>query len=114
MADRVTDSISVEETIAEMVRRIVTQFHPDKIILFGSHARGEAEPDSDVDLLVVMPVEGSKRRKATEIDGALADRTIPVDLIVVTPEEFERARHQIGSVLRPAALEGLVLYDRAA
>ncbi|MBM4126855.1 MAG: nucleotidyltransferase domain-containing protein [Nitrospira sp.] len=97
-----------------MVRRIAAQFHPDKIILFGSHARGKAGPDSDVDLLVVMPVEGSKRRKATEIDGALADRTIPVDLIVVTPEEFERARHQIGSVLRPAALEGLVLYDRAA
>ena len=114
MADRVTDSISVEETIREMVRRIVTQFHPDKIILFGSHARGKAGPDSDVDLLVVMPVEGSKRRKAIEIDGALADRTIPLDLIVVTPEEFERSRHQIGSVLRPAALEGRVLYDRAA
>jgi uncharacterized protein len=114
MAQRVTDSIPVQESIREMVRRIAAQFHPDKIILFGSHARGKAGPDSDVDLLVVMPVEGSKRRKATEIDGALADRTIPVDLIVVTPEEFERARHQIGSVLRPAALEGLVLYDRAA
>jgi len=97
-----------------MVRRIVAQFHPDKIILFGSHARGQAGPDSDVDLLIVMPVEGSKRRKATEIDGVLSDRRISLDLIVVTPEEFERARHQVGSVLRPAALEGLVLYDRAA
>ena len=114
MAERSAASIPVQESIREMVRRIAVQFQPDKIILFGSHARGKAGPDSDVDLLVVMPVEGSKRRKATEIDGALADRTIPVDLIVVTPEEFERARHQIGSVLRPAALEGLVLYDRAA
>lgn len=104
----------VHDAIAEMVRRIVSQFHPDKIILFGSHARGQAGPDSDVDLLIVMPVEGSKRRKATEIDGALADRTIPLDLIVVTPNEFERARDQIGSVLRPAAIEGRVLYDRAA
>lgn len=114
MAKRRAASIPVQDSILEMVRRIAAQFHPDKIILFGSHARGQARPDSDVDILIVMPVEGSKRRKATEIDGALADRRIPLDLIVVTPEEFERARHQVGSVLRPAALEGLVLYDRAA
>ncbi|ALA58311.1 nucleotidyltransferase domain-containing protein [Nitrospira moscoviensis] len=114
MAERVATSVPVQDSIREMVRRIAAQFHPDKIILFGSHARGQAGPDSDVDLLIVMPVKGSKRRKATEIDGALADRRIPLDLIVVTPEEFERARHQVGSVLRPAALEGLVLYDRAA
>jgi len=114
MADRVTRSSPVQEAICEMVRRIVAQFHPDKIILFGSHARGDATPDSDVDLLVVMPVEGSKRQKATEIDLAFADRTMPLDLIVVTPEDFERARYQIGSVLRPAALEGRVMYDRAA
>ena len=114
MAGRSAAFIPVHDSIREMVRRIVAQFHPDKIILFGSHARGQAGPDSDVDLLIVMPVEGSKRRKATEIDGALSDRRISLDLIVVTPEEFERARHQVGSVLRPAALEGLVLYDRAA
>lgn len=114
MASIALSKMTVPDTIAEMVRRIVSQFNPDKIILFGSHALGKARRDSDVDLLVVMPVEGSKRRKATEIDGVLSDRTIPLDLIVVTPEEFERARHQIGSVLRPAALEGRVLYDRAA
>jgi uncharacterized protein len=89
-------------------------FRPDKIILFGSHARGDARPDSDVDLLIVMPVQGSKRQKATEIDMALADRTVSLDLLVVTPEDFERGRMEIGSVLRPAVLEGQVLYDRAA
>lgn len=114
MAHSALNTPPVQDAIAEMVRRIVSRFNPDKIILFGSHARGEAGPDSDVDLLVVMPVHGSKRQKAIEIDGALADRRIPLDLIVVRPEEFERARDQIGSVLRPAALEGRVLYDRAA
>ncbi len=114
MTNTALKTTSIQDAITEMVRRIVMRFSPDKIILFGSHARGQAGPDSDVDLLIVMPVEGSKRRKATEIDGALSDRRIPLDLIVVTPEEFERARDQIGSVLRPAALEGLVLYDRAA
>jgi len=114
MGERRAVSVPVQDAIREMVRRIVAQFRPDKIILFGSHARGDARPGSDVDLLVVMPVQGSKRRRATEIDMALADRTVPLDLLVVTPEDFERGQTEIGSVLRPAALEGRVLYDRAA
>ncbi|MGQ0812327.1 MAG: nucleotidyltransferase family protein [Nitrospiraceae bacterium] len=114
MAERVTDSVLVEETIREMVRRIAAQFRPEKIILFGSHARGEAGPDSDVDLLVVMSVEGSKRQKASEIDMALFGIDVPVDVIVVRPEELERYRHQIGSIFYPALREGKVVYDRAA
>ena len=59
------------KTIDAMVRRIVDHFEPEQIILFGSHARGAAGPDSDVDLLVVMPIEGSKRAKQIEIRVAL-------------------------------------------
>jgi predicted nucleotidyltransferase len=103
----------VDPKIVEMVRRIVEGFRPEKVILFGSHARGVAAADSDVDLLVVMPVEGSVRKKAMEIDLALADRTLPLDLIVVTPEQFERDRDRIGTVVRPAARQGKVLYDRS-
>ena len=51
------DAAHAQETISEMVRRIVERFHPEKIILFGSYARGTAGPDSDVDLLVVLPIE---------------------------------------------------------
>ena len=105
---------AIQEKIDEMVRRIVERFHPEKIILFGSHARGTAGPDSDVDLLVVMRVSGSRRQKATEIDLSLADRGIPLDLLVVTPEQFERERNMIGTVIRPAARDGKVLYERAA
>ncbi len=105
---------TAQEKIAEMVRRIVEGFQPEKIILFGSHARGTAGPDSDVDLLVVMSVHGSRRRKATEIDLALADRTLPLDLIVVTPAEFERDRDEIGTLIRPAVLEGRLLYERSS
>jgi predicted nucleotidyltransferase len=97
-----------------MVRRIVEEFDPERIILFGSHARGAAGPESDVDLLVVMRVDGSRREKATEIDRALSDRVLPLDLIVVTPEQFERSRDLIGSIVRPATREGRVLYERAA
>lgn len=104
----------VQDAIAEMVRRIVSQFNPDKIILFGSHARGEAGPDSDVDLLVVMPPHGSKRERAIEMYGLLAGMGVPKDVIVVTPEEFELYRDAPGTVIRTARQEGKVLYERAA
>jgi len=97
-----------------MVERIVTRFSSEKILLFGSHARGGAGPGSDVDLLVVMKVEGALRRKTIEIDQALVDREAPLDLIVVTPETFERDRDPIGTIIRTAAREGRVLHERAA
>ena len=102
------------EQIQLLSDQIAREFQPERIILFGSYARGTAGPDSDVDLLVVMHVEGSRRKKATEIDLSLSDRKIPLDLLVVTPEQFDRDRDMIGTVIRPAAHEGKVLYERAA
>jgi predicted nucleotidyltransferase len=102
-----------QEKIREMTRRIVERFDPEKVILFGSHARGEAGPDSDVDLLVVMPVAGSKREKGVEIGVALHDIRIPKDIIVTTPEAFEWRKEVVGTIERPAAREGKVLYARA-
>lgn len=98
--------------IRQMVRRIVDQFHPEKIILFGSHARGDAGPDSDVDLLIVMPFRGSKREKQLEVRLALRGIDIPKDIVVTTPEEFLWRQEVPGTIERPAALEGKVLYAR--
>lgn len=95
-----------------MVKIIVEGFDPDKIILFGSYARGDAGPDSDADLLIVMPVEGSKRETAIDIDVALADVLMPKDVIVVTPEEVERRKNIVGTIIYPALREGKVLYER--
>jgi uncharacterized protein len=114
MAERVTESIPVQDSIREMVRRIVAQFNPDKIILFGSHAHGKPGPDSDVDLLVVMSPHGSKRERVVEIYGLLAGMGVPKDVIVVTPEEFEAYRDAPGTVIRTPRQEGKVLYERAA
>ena len=105
---------SIQEKIDEMVRRIVKRVHPEKIILFGSYARGSATIDSDADILVVMPVKGSKRKRATDIDLALVGVDLPVDVIVVTPEELEQNRNRIGTIIYPAVREGKVLYERAA
>ena len=99
--------------INEMVRRIVKHCDPDLIILFGSQARGTARPDSDVDLLVVVPVAGSKREKQVEIRCVLHDIRVPKDIIVVRPEEMERRRDIVGTVIWPAVREGRVLYARA-
>lgn len=107
-------SVEIENTLAQMTQRIVERFQPERIVLFGSYATGRPTYDSDVDLLVVMPVDGSIRRQATAIDRALSDRTLPLDLIVVTPEQFERQKHIAGSLISEAIREGRILYDRAA
>lgn len=107
-----TANSSERKEIRQMVRRIVSRFRPETIILFGSHARGDAGPDSDVDLLIVMPVEGSRREKAVEIGVALHDIRLPKDIIVTTPEAFESRKEIVGTIERPAAREGRVLYAR--
>lgn len=107
-----TISRSVEEAIDEMVRRIVERFDPERIILFGSHARGSASPDSDVDLLVVMPVAGSKRAKQIEVRLALHDIAFPKDVIVTTPEEFAWRKEVPGTIEWPASREGRIVYAR--
>ena len=96
-----------------MTGRIVRRFRPERVILFGSHARGEADADSDVDLLVVMEVKGSRLEKAIEIGTALHGIRVPKDIIVTTPGDFERRRGIAGTIERPAALEGKVLYARS-
>lgn len=108
---RTTKPLEKKE-IRQMVRRIVSGFNPERIILFGSHARGDAGPDSDVDLLVVMPVEGSRREKAVEIGVALHDIRVPKDIVVTTPEAFEFRKEIVGTIERPADRQGRVLYAR--
>ncbi len=103
-----------QEALNDIVWRIADGFDPEKIIIFGSYARGEIDRDSDLDLLIVMHVEGSLRQKANEIDLMLADRTLPLDLIVVTPEQFARQKDVIGTIVREAVKDGKVVYERAA
>jgi len=95
-----------------MVKRIARRFHPEKIILFGSHATGTAGPDSDADLLVIMKCRGSRREKAIEMDVAVSDLGMSKDIIVTTPKDYEWRRRIPGTIERPASREGIVLYER--
>jgi len=90
--------------------RIAHEFHPDRIVLFGSHARGTAGEDSDVDLLVIMPFEGKAVAKSVEIRLKVRPG-FPVDLLVRTPEKV-RERLAMGDGFMREILEtGKVLYE---
>ncbi len=103
--------MSTESAIQTMVDRIVKQFQPLRVILFGSHARGSAVAGSDVDLLVVLREVTDKRRVTVEIRRALGDLLVSKDIVVTTPDEISRRGDLVGSVLRPALREGKVLYE---
>jgi predicted nucleotidyltransferase len=98
-----------QETIDEIIRRIVEVAKPDKIILFGSAVRGEMGPNSDVDLLVIK--SGANRLDLMgEIYRNLRGVGEAVDVIVATPEDVERYRNSHPVVIAPALKEGKVVY----
>jgi predicted nucleotidyltransferase len=101
-----------EDWIQVMTERIVARFAPERVILFGSQARGDAGPHSDVDLLVVLAEVKDRRQEAIRIRQALADLPVAKDVFVATPEDIRLRGNLVGSVLRPALREGKVLYER--
>ena len=75
-----------KEVMDEVKNRLVEKFHPRRIILFGSQAREKADDRSDVDLLVVCPIQGSRRALMVAMDRALKGLPIAMDILVLTPE----------------------------
>lgn len=100
--------------IDAMVRTIVEHISPEKVILFGSHAHGNPRPDSDVDLMVVVKEPGNRRAKAAEIYRLLAGAGVAKDVVVVSSEEADAYRNAPGTIIKPALLEGKILYERRA
>ena len=98
--------------LAEITQRIVAISDPQQIILFGSQARGDARPDSDLDLLVVKEEMESPRAEAARIYRALAGLRVPMDIVVARSDYVRRHRDVVGTIVRPALREGRVLYAR--
>jgi len=84
--------------------------HPQKIILFGSAAKGKMGPDSDLDFLVIVRAPARRREIAQAIYRNLSYVGSPVDVVVVTDEDVERYHDLIGYIIRPALREGKVVY----
>lgn len=100
-----------DNLMSEIVRRIVAEARPQKVVLFGSRGRGEARPDSDIDLLVVSNDSRSRAQRAADLYGVLSDIIIPMDVLVYRPEEIEEWQNVPQAFVTTPMREGRVLYE---
>jgi predicted nucleotidyltransferase len=109
-------SIVTEEVLEQMVQAIVREVAPEEIWLFGSRARGEAGPDSDVDLLVIesepFGPERSRWQEVTRLYDVAGRLGVPTDILVYSRSEVERRRQWRNHVIARALREGRLLYER--
>jgi uncharacterized protein len=99
-----------KEKIDDLIQRIVETAHPLRIILFGSFARGEARPHSDVDVMVVMPNDAHRRKTAQSIYSALWGIDMDIDIVVATESDLDKYRDSPGLIYREALRDGKELY----
>lgn len=106
-----------EALLHQMVETIVREVYPETIILFGSRARGDARPDSDIDLLVVetepFSPQRSRRKEAARLYMALRGMDISKDILLYSRDEFERWKNSLNHVVGRAHREGKVLHGRS-
>jgi len=100
------------DQIEELTRRIARELDPERIVLFGSYAKGEATNDSDVDLLVVASTSLSPGQRFAAVRKLAADYPASFDIVVKTPEEYERSRNVVNHIVYFADKYGRVLYER--
>ena len=106
-------SVIPMETIREMGKLIGERFHPEKVILFGSYARGEGGINSDVDLMIVMESSAPRFERSVPIRSALSEHWIePIDVIVRSPEVLDRNKDIPGTLEYEAIRDGVVLYEK--
>ena len=98
----------------EVVDRLVAEFRPSRVVLFGSWASGEAQRDSDIDLLVVTDSDEPLDRRMARASRVLRGVPVPVDVLVFTPAEVERYRAWLGHTVAIALRSGRPVYDAAA
>ena len=98
--------------LEHVTKTIVERFRPRRIMVFGSHARGEAGPESDLDLFIEMDTPRRPPERAIEVSEAFGLRSWPMDIVVYTPEEVRRLRHINGTLLSAIEKEGKVLYEQ--
>lgn len=108
-----TGSAPIQQILENAVQRILSVVKPQRIILFGSVARGEIGPDSDLDFLVVMPNGTHRRKTSVEILRALRGIGMPKDVIVATEQDLTIYGNNASLVLKPALAEGKDLYASA-
>lgn len=102
-----------ESMLKQVVERILTATRPQRVILFGSHARGDADEGSDLDLMVVFPQLSDKFGEMIRLHKAVGDVGVGVDVLVYSEEEYQRRSQVPGTVLYWARKQGRRLYEAA-
>lgn len=108
----ITNMAITPETLNKIVSKIVDAVHPDRVYLFGSRAKGTAREDSDIDLLILADMEGSRRKRSLRIRKLFPNRNFSIDVLVFRPGEFDRQKTLINSISHIVSKEGKVLYER--
>jgi predicted nucleotidyltransferase len=103
--------MQAHRAIEEMVARIVEAASPDRIILFGSYARNGADPESDVDLLILFRELGNRAGMTSRLYSRLVGSALPKDMVIATTEEFERYRQVPNCIFWVAARQGRLIYE---
>ncbi len=102
--------LSNPKVIESLVQKIVEAVHPLKIILFGSYAQDKPNPESDIDVLIVMPEGVHCRRTAQLLYRQIRGLGVPFDVLVSTPSTLEKHKDNIGLIYRTVLKEGKEIY----
>ncbi len=102
--------LSNSKVVESLIQKIVEAVHPLKIILFGSYARDKVNPDSDIDVLVVMPEGVHCRRTAQLLYRQIKGLGVPFDILVATPRILEKHKENIGLIYRTVLKQGREIY----
>ncbi|MBT3602546.1 MAG: nucleotidyltransferase domain-containing protein [Candidatus Latescibacteria bacterium] len=111
---QVLDTTVSDKIIDQMVQKIVTQFDPFQVILFGSYATGNPTLDSDLDLFVVMPSDLPRHKRSAQIRLLFPSAPCPMDILVYTPQEVERWSGVVNHIVTNVMATGKVIYERSA
>ena len=106
-------NVPVGKSLRPAVRKIVQGLNPEKIVLFGSYAYGTPNPNSDVDLLVIMETKASPKDRSWAVSRLLLPRPFPVDILVKTPNEVKKGLESGDFFLKEIMARGKILYDRS-
>lgn len=105
--------VKLDTKIRQVVDKIVHELAPEKVILFGSHAYGNVDQDSDIDLLVILETSLAPAERVRMISRLLYPRPAPLDIIVKTPTEIQKAQTRIDPFLHEILEKGTLLYARS-
>lgn len=106
-------AVAISAVIEEAVHRLIDAAHPRKIILFGSHARGDHTGESDLDFLVILPCSRDRRAEMVRLQACLSGLGVPADVLVFSEQQVEKWGDVPGTILYPGLREGMLVYDAA-